>query len=122
MKIYFSYSINDLNRIGSNQINPQDMETIITQANYILNATHFSVFVENGESHAMLANGLQLSRGRLRSLFGKKLTDILFDFLTQYKLLKLSENETALFNAFVLTSCNRKLTKDISIFLDNNLF
>ena len=102
--------INDLNEIGINKLNSFDMSTIIAQANYILNGTHFCLFVKNNESFAMLANGLQLSKSRLCQLFGEKLTDILFEFQNHYNHLQLSDNETALFNAFVLTSCNRRLT------------
>jgi hypothetical protein len=106
--------INDLNGILTNKLNSYDTSTIITQANYILNASHFCLFVKNNESFAMLANGLQLSRNRLCQLFGKKLTDILFQFQNHYKQLDLSDNETALFNAFVLTSCNCKLVNNFN--------
>jgi len=111
--------VNDLNSISSHTLCKLDLSTLITQTIYYLCIINTVRFYKDKESYTILKNGLQMSSKRFIMVFGYELTGIVSKVYTKFKALDLSENELALFHAFVLTSCNRKL---YYLFLLNSLF
>jgi hypothetical protein len=113
---WMSDYVKDLNSIGTKKLCSQDLSTIITQSIYFFCALNSIRFTFNNESYSILKNGIQLTRKRFIQIYGYDFNNLHLEFHSKFIALELTDNEMALFNAFALTSCNRKLSIFISYF------
>ena len=91
-------------------INLNDLTKIINMANYLLFLIHTNCFYfsNDNEWRFVFANRVFFRKNIYLELFGYHLNNLVSEFHSKLQSLDLSENELALFNAFVLFSCDCK--------------
>lgn len=94
---------------GFSKINLGDFSTMISASVLFMFAVINQRFYQNNELCGIISNNVQMTKKRLEQIFGVYLSGLLIEFHARFEKLDLSENELAIFYAFVLISCNSKL-------------
>jgi len=103
--------------IGFDELNQEDLVTIITTGCLCLYAFHINCFFDdNNECRMIINNNLQTTKKRLLQIFDSNLVELMFRFNYLLKKLNLNGSEMALIYPFVLCSCNSDKIKDKETF------
>ena len=88
---------------GLERLNIQDIGQILKEKYFIIIDLSLRKLFIDDECY-LTTNGVQVNKYWMREFFGKKVSDLVFEFYQRIDELKLTKNEIALLAAFVITS------------------